>query len=307
MIFKRYRIFAASAALLLALAAPAFAGPFSVAVSARGADAASCGTVASPCRTLQYAHNRVDPNGKIDVLGSGDYGALSITKSVNIVYDGAGVALLRPSAAGRNAVVIAAAAADVVRLKGLTIDGGGTGLDGVNFMSGARLDIANCAIRNTTRQGMTVTSAASAFSIVDSNISNNGYGVRVRPVSGAIKGEIDNLHLSGNTLGGLLVENASEVVVRNSVAMSHRGTPGVGFRASGAGARLTLSETTALDNALGVSAVGAAVLRLSKSIVIGNGVAAAVQAGGVVETFGDNVIRTNGNDALGALTPVQNR
>jgi hypothetical protein len=291
---------------LAASATPAFAGPFSVAVSARGANAASCGTVAAPCLTLQYAVNLVDPGGKIDILDSGDYGPLTITKSVNIVYEGTGFALVRPSAAGRSAVSIAAGATGVVRLRGLTIEGGGTGLDGVLFMTGARLEIADSAIRNFTRQGVTIAAPASSFSIRNTTISGAAYGVRARPTTGEMKGDVDGLRLIDNTQGGMLVENCVDVVIANSVAMNNRASPGVGFRATGATARMTLRDTTALDNLVGVSAAGGGVLRLSNTILVGNNTAAAKSTAGVIETFGDNIIRANSNDALTALTPVPN-
>ncbi len=56
---------------------------------------------------------------------SGDYGPMSITKSISIVNDGAGTASVRAS--GVNGVTIdAAGPADDVHLRGLSITGDGT-------------------------------------------------------------------------------------------------------------------------------------------------------------------------------------
>lgn len=88
--------------------------------------------------------------------------------------------------------------------------------------------------------------------------------------------------------------------------MSHRGAgPGVGFRVSGAGALLTLRESTSMDDLIGVPANTGGVLRISNSILVGDG-AAAAKAGGVVESFGDNIFRANNIDALDVLTPALN-
>lgn len=291
----------------LALSSPATADP-SVAVSRSGADNAGCGSVAAPCRMLQYAFNRVDAGGKIDILDSAEYGPLTISKAISVDYAGKGVALVTPSAPGRNAVSINASATDVVRLRGLTVDGGGTGLQGIYFLSGARLEIENCAVRNFTGSTINLIASASSFLILNTAVSNSAqYGVRAAPASGGMKGDVDGLQLYGNTLGGFLVSPSGggnlEVVVVNSVATGNRGATSAGFRANGAGARLTLRETTIMDNTTGVSATSGGLIRLSRMILSGNGVAA-VKSGGVIETFGDNIIRINVNDALGALTPT---
>ena len=46
--------------------------------------AGSCGSVQSPCRTLQAAFNVTAENGVIDVLDPGEYGPLTITHGVSI-------------------------------------------------------------------------------------------------------------------------------------------------------------------------------------------------------------------------------
>lgn len=308
---RRFPVFVASFLLTPGLAGPVHAASNLVAVSARGVDVAGCGSVASPCRTLQYAHNVVAPGGQLDVMESGEYGALTITKSVNVVYAGTGVALVQPTGAGKNGVQVFAGAADVVRLRGLTIEGGGVGLNGVVFRSGARLEIADSAIRNFTSNGVTLAGANSRFSVIDTVISDNaGFGLRAIPAATNAKGEMDGVQLLENAMGGALLENTSsaltEVVVTKSVAMGNRAvSPGAGFRVAGAGARLTLRETTSKDNRIGVSANNGGVLRVSGSTLVGNDLAAEKQ-GGVIESFGDNVVRANANDSLATLTPVSN-
>lgn len=299
----------ASALFALAVAAPTAAQTApSVAVSARGANSAACGSIASPCRTLQYAHNLVDPGGKIDILDSAEYGPLAISKAVSVIYTGKGVALVTPSAAGKNAILVNAPGSDNVSLRGLTIDGAGTGMNGVLFNAGARLDIVDCDVRNFTNFGVHIAAAHGNFSIVRTSISNNTvYGVRAFANGTTVKGDADELRLYGNGAGGMLLETAGggsvEATVVNSVGTGHRGASGAAFRTNGLNARLTLRESIAMDNAAGVSATNGGLVRISRMILSGND-AAAIKTGGLIETFGDNIISLNSNDALGALTPV---
>ena|SRR5664280_435243 len=117
-------------------------------VSPTGFDTNPC-TLAAPCRTFQAAFNATNPEVEIAVLGTAGYGALHITHAISIVNPGAieaGIAV--PS--GRFGIVIDAPASDAVNLRGLTIDGEGTGLNGITFDTGASLTIENCVIRQVT-------------------------------------------------------------------------------------------------------------------------------------------------------------
>ena len=72
----------------LLYAAPAAAAPPSkVWVANNGANSPSCGAVGSPCLTFSQAHDNVAAGGEISVLTPGDYGAVSIGKSVNITNE----------------------------------------------------------------------------------------------------------------------------------------------------------------------------------------------------------------------------
>src|SRR5437016_3814619 len=91
-------------------------------VAAQGSDSNLC-TFAAPCRTFQRAHDVVAANGEIDVLDPAGYGALTITKAISIQGHGfAGIA-----APSGNAITVNAAGAAVVNLRGLLIDGVGSG------------------------------------------------------------------------------------------------------------------------------------------------------------------------------------
>lgn len=120
-------------------------------ISGAGTDAAGCGPIASPCRTLQYAHDNTAAGGEIDVKDSAGYGSVIITKSIAIIGDGSISGVL--AAATQTAITISAASSDTVILRGLTIEGANVAYNGIAFNSGAMLDIANCVSQNFVSNG----------------------------------------------------------------------------------------------------------------------------------------------------------
>ncbi len=67
-------------------------------VSPDGSDAGTC-LITAPCRTFAYAHGQTNNNGSINVLASGNFGALTITKPISIVAQGAEAAIVAAPAA----------------------------------------------------------------------------------------------------------------------------------------------------------------------------------------------------------------
>jgi hypothetical protein len=137
--------------LLLALAPmSSFAAPTSPVgwVSKQfGSDSATCGAVATPCKTFQYTHdNIVVAGGTIAVRDAGGYGPLTISKSIAIINESGAISgVFGPPDA---AILIQAGASDVVVIKGLTLEGSGTGETGIRARSVGKLVIANCTIKS---------------------------------------------------------------------------------------------------------------------------------------------------------------
>src|SRR5215471_7202164 len=119
---------------------PAQAQRARVFVSVNGNDSNPC-TALSPCSTFQAAHDAVQACGEVDVLDTGGYGTLNITKSISIVNPGGVIASIA-TASGQTAISINAGANDTISLRGLTLDGVGVGEAGVAFFSGGSLEMA---------------------------------------------------------------------------------------------------------------------------------------------------------------------
>ena len=157
-------------------------------VSGVGDDANPCSRTA-PCKTFAGAISKTAAKGEINVLDPGGFGAVTITKSISIVASGVIAGVL---VAGTNAIIVSAGANDVVVLRGLTIQGLGTGLAGIRFLGGGTLHVENCTIHGFTQAGIEfVPGVASDLFVKDTYIrDNNGVGIsctRVRVRSSTLR------------------------------------------------------------------------------------------------------------------------
>src|ERR671939_513238 len=119
------------ALVLLALAVPgsAFGQATRTWVSGVGDDANPCSRTA-PCKTFAGAISKTAAKGEINCLDPGGFGGVTITKAIALKcqYTEGGVLV-----SGTNAIVVNAGTADAVTLKGLDINGIGTGLNGIRI------------------------------------------------------------------------------------------------------------------------------------------------------------------------------
>src|SRR5262245_43398414 len=87
-------------------------------VSGVGDDAQPCSRPA-PCKTFAGAISKTAPNGEINCLDPGGFGAVTITKSLTIDCTGTHGSVL---VSGTNAIIINAGASGNVILRGLAIN-----------------------------------------------------------------------------------------------------------------------------------------------------------------------------------------
>lgn len=199
-------------------------------VSGVGDDANPCSRTA-PCKTFPGAISKTAAGGEINVLDPGGFGAVTITKSITIRSDRFEAGVL---VSGTNGIVVSAGPNDRVVLEGLDIEGIGTGLNGVNFLSGKELYVIRCQIRNFTQNGISVASSTSgghAF-INDSFILFNG---------GA----------SGSGFGGVNVTGPSNIAsITNTNLLSNSN---FAVQANGAGTIVGVQTTVLNNTATGIS------------------------------------------------------
>jgi Right handed beta helix region len=261
-------------------------------ISALGSDANPC-TRSAPCRTLAFALTETSAKGEINILDPADYGTVTIDKSISIVNDVVGSAgILVPS--GGTGITIDAGAADVIHLRGLTIEGAGVGSHGIVFNTGGFLTIENCVVRNLTSSGINlIPSANSTFSISNTYVADIGHGfgssgILVTP-NGA--GETYNNGGNGIIISGSLSTGSVKATVADSVA-AHNGGDGFAAFSNGATTEVTIVRSTAAHNAGGAHAQGSgATLSLAQSTMTGNVIAPwAATSSGVMKSYGDNYL-----------------
>ena len=213
-------------AVLLALAAtPAAAQATTTWVSGAGNDANPCNRI-QPCRTWAGALIKTAAGGVIIALDPGDYGRVTITKSITL--SGGGVARVFP-AAGLEAITIMAGAADRVVLRGLDIDGTGNGTVGVLIFSALDVLIADCSIHGfrgrSDSAGVHVNAWTTArVAIRNSTLHSNNFGMRVNPAGGTGHVKVDRSLVLDNSGGGLMVDGAgNEIEIEDNQIFGRQG------------------------------------------------------------------------------------
>jgi len=171
----------AAALTFLLHATPAAAQATRTWVSGVGDDANPC-TRTAPCKTFAGAISKTAAGGEISVLDPGGFGAVTITKSISIVARGAEGSILGSFS---NGVIVNAGPNDQVYLEGLSLEGAGTGLNGIRFLAGARLTVNDCVIRgfrSGTGFGIDFQSstADSRLDVVDTLIEANLGGIQIK-------------------------------------------------------------------------------------------------------------------------------
>jgi len=313
-----------AAFLALGLAvAPAQAQLARTFVSAEiGNDTNDCNRL-TPCRTFQRAHLQTLDAGEITVLDPGGYGAVTITKNVSIINDGVGEAGVLVSGAG-TAITVNAPAGAAVTLRGLTIKGiGFGGGNGIQFNSGAALNIENCTIRNlngtSVGNGIIIQPGTGTVSLQIANTSitdNSANGILISPSGPTnVNAVLDRVSLYNNVNTGLFVDvnptikgGEITVTVNDSIASNNGG--------SGTGAGILIQNTAlilvyaflnrsvvATNPNHGIHAIGNSTVVFNQSVVWRNALGWTAESFSTMLSYGNNSVDFNGTNQ-GPLPPV---
>jgi len=281
--------------------------------AASGNDSNPC-TRTAPCLTFAAALAQTAAGGEIDILDPGDFGAVTITKAVNITND-AGAAGAIP-ASGTSGIVISAGAGDVINLHGLVFDGANaSGTSGVVFLSGALLNISQCAVVGFTTSGITFspgTGSATTTQLVvqDTTILDNTTGLLIRPTDGiAANAALDRLHIDNNTGEGLRVDGSGGSGAINATLVDSTASlnAGNGIDAVGGPGNVTVGIRRVVASANGVAGIaanqtsgGIASVTVDSSGLYGNVIAARATSGAGLLSYSNNQVA--GNATNGSFT-----
>lgn len=271
-------------------------------VSGVGDDVNPCSRTA-PCKTFAGAISKTAAGGEIDALDPAGYGAVTITKAITI--DGGGGQVASVLVSGTNGIVVQAnASTDVVILRNLRINGIGTGLNGVQFLSGKALGIENCAIFGFTQNGINIASSGGRVWVTNSDVTNNaGHGVSVVSTA-ATSVSIDHSRLELNNFGVLAGSNSKVTVTNTSSSLNAFGY--VAQPAAGTGELDIQNSTASLNTNTGVfsgGGAGIATTRIANVSMFGNTVAGIVAASnGTVQSYLNN-FNSSGGAPSGPASP----
>ena len=292
------------ACFTLAMASMAQAQATRTWVSGVGDDVNPCSRTA-PCKTFAGAISKTADGGEIDCIDPGGFGAVTITKGITIDGGGTFASIL---ASGTNGIIVNdATATKVVRLRNLSINGAGTGLDGIRFLAGRALYIESCAIfgfrgNGINSDGLEIALTAGAgtidVSVKDSIIENNtGDAIRQTASGTTLNCYYDNVVLAGSANG--LEATGGTGNISRSVVDNNSGN---GLTASG-GAVVNASTNQVTSNGNGFNCVAPSTMRLSDNNIYRN--TTGIAGGGTYATFGNNHLLGNGSDGTlpAATTP----
>jgi len=298
-------------ALTLAFATAAQAQATRTWVSGVGDDVNPCSRTA-PCKTFAGAISKTANNGEIDALDPGGFGTITITK--NITIDGTtGAGFGSILAAGTNGVVVndsltATPNTIVVSLRNLSINGAGSGFDGVRFISGKTLHVENCVIFGFKGNGSSsdgidaalnnaITSQLDVKNTVVRDTTGNGI-VAANAGAGSVAVSLNDVHCENAAFSGFAAGNHCSAQVANSYFSFNQ--HGIAISAGAFG--LEVDTSFMQFNTNGLQAL-ASIARIANCRIIGN-TNGINFAGGAVQSFGDNKVKGNTNDQNGGAVSL---
>jgi len=265
-------------------------------VSGVGDDANPCSRTA-PCKTFAGAMPKTATGGVINCLDPGGFGGVTITKAITIdCHQTIGSVLV----GGTNGITINAPGA-IVNLRGVDVQGVGTGLIGISILAAATVNLEDIVVNQFTQQGISDTrpsaTAATELSVRNSTIENNT-GAGIYLAGGLNVASIENVY-SGNNGYGVQAETNNYVLVSRSVVF---GNTTAGIQAD-TGASVFVNNTESMHNSTGVVAAGTGSVSLANSDILVNNPSG---ISGATTSYGNNRVQYNASPGttptLGTIT-----
>ena len=275
-------------------------------VSTAGNDANLC-TRAQPCRTLQRAVNVVPASGEIQVLDSGEFGVVYITKSVAIVAEGVS-ATIAATAPGSVGVIVNESSAEV-SFRGLRVLGGGTGDRGIVIRRARAAQIIDCYVQDFMTDGIQVFLAQTDTAVTDTfSLSNGGNGLTYLETLAILT--VSNSYFQNNALHGIVMSSVREITAKPHTITNTVTTGNAGTGVLAAGGPVTVTGVNASRNGEDGFATSRedSILTIESSIAIGN-VRAGLRLGasGSVAVVSNSTFQSNATGIDNTVGTVRTR
>ena len=221
-------------------------------VSGTGSDANPCSRTA-PCQTFAGAFSKTATNGEISCLDPSGFGTINITKSITINGDGTLASILNAGTTGIIVNITTNLTTDKVVVRNVSIQGAGTGTDGVRIIDGQEVILDNVTIAGFTDAGIDITQSQSGNVFLKNvRISKGLVGIRTQSTLGTVAGEWENVNIDGMTSHGVEGVNNSQFVIRN-LEVSRCG--GSGVRSAAATINFAIENSVSGGNNFGFEAI----------------------------------------------------
>lgn len=262
-------------------------------VSGVGDDVNPCSRTA-PCKTFAGAISKTATNGEINCLDPGGFGAVTITKSITIDCEDTQGSIL---AAGTNGVIINITSAidtkKAVKLRGLSINGAATGINGVRVLAANSLNMEEVVIDGFTTHGVSLENTSGTTKVSIDNCamrSNTGNGINTFIIGGNVTLAVSNSRLSNNG-AGLNLSSGTKATISNSVVNGN--TNGI----AAASATLGVQGCNISNNTTGIVASAGGTIRIMSNMITNNGTGLSL-GGGTITSFISNVFSGNTVDGV---------
>ena len=184
-------------------------------VSGVGDDVNACSRTA-PCKTLAGAILKTNTGGEITVMDAGGFGSVIISKSITIDGTGVPASILAAQATGITIDIPFRRVGDIkraVRIRGLSINGLGNGINGINVIAARNVSVEDCVIDGFTANGINV--QAGTLFVRNTTIRNNaGTGINATGAAGAAISDTTVI-FNGTGLAGTVVKYCCVVLYGN--------------------------------------------------------------------------------------------
>jgi hypothetical protein len=279
-------------------------------VSGVGDDVNPCSRTA-PCKTFAGAISKTASGGEIDALDPGGFGAVTITKPITIDGGMGQVASVLSSGVQGIIINVTSPANGAVYLRNLEINGAGTtlGTNGVHIVAAGFVTMEHVSISNYSARAVLYDGTVAVQILLNdcrlTQIQATAFAVLPSAGNPAVNVEINHTVISQNgiaagTAGGFFGQNGCRALIRDS-AITHNTASGV---EAGANCTILVDNSDLSFNVSGAKTSGGTLL-LSRSTIIGSSGTAVNNAGGTLNTFGDNRMAANagGNNTGTAAAP----
>lgn len=265
-------------------------------VSGVGDDANPCSRTA-PCKTFAGSISKTAAGGEIDCLDPAGYGAVTITKAITIDCSGTYGSVL---VSGTNGIVVSAGANDTVILRGLSVNGLGTGINGIRFLAGAQLTVERCIVFGFTNNAIDIalTAAADAY-ITNTYITKSNKGIVAVTTTGAVIVAVNNTDIVNVAVNSF---EAAGGTILGMLSNSRFTSASGGVVASAPNAQINVDASSLVNNNIAFSVVAGSTMRVSNNNVYGNATNFSIAGGGGILSAGNN--RTTPGGATNPSGPI---